>query len=140
MNKFDLLNLPSCENAKKQYWSAIAIPAYALADFALCSPGSNPWNVSLFKRMSAVRTLLAHGAEPFYANEVFGNRDDLGGLMNALSTAQIIAPTGNTREQFIDFGGGYGRMVEAKEWKLTHSVEVWTEAYLEVKQFIIDQL
>lgn len=139
MTEFNLLKLPSCENVES-YWSAIGIPAYALANFALCANTSDPWGVALFKRMSAVRTLLAHGAEPFYANEVFSNRDDLGGLMNALNIAQIIVPTGNTREQFIDFGDGYGRMVTVKEWKLTHSVEIWTEAYSEVKQHIIDQL
>ena len=139
MKKFSLLNLPSCENMEN-YWQANGIPAYALANFALCAKTSDPWGVALFKRMDAVRTLLAHGTKPFYANEVFGNRDDLGGLMNALDIAHIIAPTGNTREQFIDFGDGYGRMVTVKEWELTHSVEVWTEAYAEVKQFIVDRL
>lgn len=139
MKKFSLLNLPSCENMET-YWQAIGTPAYALANFTLCPKTSDPWGVALFKRMDAVRILLAHGTQPFYANEVFGNRNDLGGLMNALDIAHIIAPTGNTREQFIDFGGGYGRMVTVKEWELTHSVEVWTEAYLEVKQFIVDRL
>jgi hypothetical protein len=90
--------------------------------------------------MNAVRKVIATEGQPFYAADVFGEIDGLGGLMNGLDIAHIIVATGNTRDCFIDFGDGFGRMVKAKEWKLAYPMADLWDAYTEVKQFIVDQL
>ena len=138
MKNFDLLNLPSC-NGIKHHWDANT-HAYCIAEYALCAGTSDPWNVALLRRMTAVREVIATEGKPFYAADVFGHCDSLGGLMNGLDIAHIIIATGNTRDQFIDFGDGYGKMVQVKEWKLAYPMADLLNAYNEVKQFIVDQL
>ena len=139
MNEFSLLNLPSCKGIA-HHWSAIGNHSYRIAQYVLCPNESNRWNVALLRRMSALRKVIATDGQPFYAADVFGEIDGLGGLMNGLNIAQVIIPTGNTRDCFIDFSDGYGRMVKAKEWKLAYPMADLWEAYTEVKQFIVDQL
>ena len=139
MRNFNLLNLPSCESIE-HHWSAFGNHAYRIAEYVLCSGNSDPWNVALLRRMAAIREVLATDGKPFYAADVFGEIDGLGGLMNGLDIAHIIVATGNTRDCFIDFGDGYGRMVKAKEWKLAYPMADLWDAYNEVKQFIVDQL
>ena len=139
MNEFSLLNLPSCGGIGN-HWSAIGKHAYRIAEYVLCPNQTDRWNVALFRRMSALRKVIATDGQPFYASDLLGEIDGLGGLMNGLNTAQIIVPTGNTRDCFIDFGDGFGRMVKAKEWKLAYPMTELQDAYNEVKQFIIDQL
>lgn len=139
MEKFDLLNLPSCKGIA-HHWSAIGNHAYRIGEYVLCPNESDRWNVALFRRMFALRKVIATEGKPFYAADVFGEIDGLGGLMNGLNIAQIIVPTGNTKDCFIDFGDGFGRMVKAKEWKLAYPMTDLLDAYNEVKQFIVDQL
>jgi hypothetical protein len=138
MNNFDLLNLPSCHGIE-HHWS-VDKHAYRIAEYALCAGNTDPWNVALLRRMNAVRKVIATEGKPFYAADVFGHCDGLGGLMNGLDIAHIIIATGNTRDQFIDFGDGYGKMVKVKEWKLAYPMADLWDAYNEVKQFIVDQL
>ena len=138
MNKFDLLNLPSCKGIE-HHWS-VDKHSYRIAEYALCAGNSSAWNPQLLRRMNAVRKVIATEGKPFYAADVFGEIDGLGGLMNGLDIAHIIVATGNTRDCFIDFGDGYGRMVKAKEWKLAYPMADLWDAYNEVKQFILDQL
>jgi hypothetical protein len=138
MEHFDLLNLPSCHGIE-HHWS-VDKPAYYIAEYALCAKNSEPWSVALLRRMTAVRKVITTEGQPFYATDVFGEIDGLGGLMNGLDIAHIIVATGNTRNQFIDFGGGYGKTVKIKEWKLAYPMADLWDAYNEVKQFIIDQL
>jgi hypothetical protein len=138
MKNFDLLNLPSCHGIE-HHWYADK-HSYRIAEYALCAGNSNPWNVALLRRMNAVRKVIATDGQPFYAVDVFGEIDGLGGLMNGLDIAHIIIATGNTRDQFIDFGDGYGKMVQVKEWKLAYPMADLWDAYNEVKQFIVDQL
>ena len=137
-NFYDLLNLPSCKGIE-HHWQANT-HAYRIAEYTLCRGNSMPWDANLFRRMTAVRKVIATDGQPFYAADVFGEIDGLGGLMNGLDIAHIIVATGNTRDCFIDFGDGYGRMVQAKEWKLAYPMADLWEAYNEVKQFIVDQL
>lgn len=139
MEKFSLLNLPSCEGIQN-HWSAIGKHSYRIAEYVLCPNNSDRWNVALLRRMSALRKVIATDGQPFYAADLFGEIDGLGGLMNGLNIAQVIVPTGNTKDCFIDFGDGFGRMVKAKEWKLAYPMADLWEAYNEVKQFIVDQL
>ena len=139
MRNFNLLNLPSCEGIAN-HWSAMGNHAYRIAEYVLCPNNSDRWNVALLRRMAAIREVLATDGKPFYAADVFGEIDGLGGLMNGLNIAQIIVPTGNQRDQFIDFGGGYGRMVQVKEWKLAYPMTDLWDAYNEVKLFITDNL
>lgn len=139
MRNFNLLNLPSCEGIAN-HWSAIGKHSYRIAEYVLCPNNSDRWNVALLRRMAAIREVLATDGKPFYAADVFGEIDGLGGLMNGLNIAQIIVPTGNQRDQFIDFGDGYGRMVQVKEWKLAYPMTDLWDAYNEVKLFITDNL
>ena len=139
MEKFSLLNLPSCKGIA-HHWSAVGKHSYRIAEYVLCAGNSDAWNPQLLRRMSALRKVIVTDGKPFYAADVFGEIDGLGGLMNGLNIAQIIVPTGNTRDCFIDFGDGYGRMVKANEWKLAHPMTDLWDAYTEVKQLIIDQL
>ena len=139
MEKFSLLNLPSCKGIQN-HWSAAGKHSYRIAEYALCAGNSDAWSPQLLRRMTALRKVIATEGKPFYAADVFGEIDGLGGLMNGLNIAQVIVPTGNTKDCFIDFGDGYGRMVEAKEWKLAYPMADLWDAYNEVKQFIVDQL
>ena len=138
MKNFDLLNLTSY-NGIKHNWAANN-NAYRIAEYAMCAGNSAPWNVALLRRMNAVRKVIATEGKPFYAADVFGHCDGLGGLMNGLNIAHIIVATGNTRDQFVDFGDGYGKMVQVKEWELAYPMADLWDAYNEVKQFIVDQL
>jgi hypothetical protein len=131
-----LINLPSCEGL--EYCFQATSTAYSLAEYVLCGRASDPHEVALFSRMSAVRKLIETEGKPFYAKDIFGESDSLGGLMGGLHYANLIKITGNTKEYFVDFGNGYGKMSQIKEWVVAHSD--LEEAYNEVKQFIISQL
>ena len=113
---------------------------------APCYPFSTP-----LKRMKLLRLLLSTEGKPFYAADLLGKSVSNGGLMCALSIHELIKPTGNTREGTITVTpthyNYYSREwitetkeihYKDKEWVVVCPPEKMTEAYLELRQFIID--
>lgn len=126
--------------------------ATRMNDYVFSPAPYYPFSTPL-KRMKLLRLLLSTEGKPFYAADLLGKSASNGGLMCALSINELVKPTGNTREGTVTVTSeryDYYRHewvkkteeihYKVKEWVVVCSPEKMTEAYLELRQFIIDNV
>ena len=145
MKAVKILSIPSLEKFNYMFQARCESLTAVLATYVFTpSKGSfgSFGDIPLLTRMAFIRKLFETQGNPFYAAELFGECPELGGWVTGLSVAGIIIPTGNTRSQFIpiDFDDKIYKEVQIKEWKIAAPMEDLVDAYLEVKQFICDQM
>ena len=142
MKAIEILDIPSLKKYSPYLWKATQNSLTArMADYVFAQgAGGCSGNISFLIRMTLIRKVMSTSGNGFYGADLLGQCDELGGWMNGLSIAGIIEPTGNTREQFIDFGDGFGRMVEVKEWRTAPPYSQLRDAYDEIKMFVMDRM
>ena len=141
MKKNSLYEIPMLAKIKNRIKICNTV-GYKLATYVLTTPTSSHSSIPILDRMQLLRDLIAIGNKPFYANEVFGAGDSLGGWVRGLSTHGLIKATGNGREYLIpiDEASGMFKKTVTKEWVLTYTPEEMQKAYNEIKMFIINRL
>lgn len=141
MKKTSLYEIPMLAEIQ-DCWKSWDTLGYKMATYVFATPADSHPYIPLLDRMRLLRELIATDGKPFYANEVFGASDSLGGWVCGLSTSCLIKATGNTREHFIpvDEAEGLFKKVAVKEWVLAHTPEEMWKAYEEIKMFIVDRL
>ena len=143
MKAIKILSIPSLEKFTYLFQARCESLTAELATYVFApSANGSVGDISLLTRMTLVRKLFATESKPFYAADVFGECPELGGWMNGLNMAGLIIPTGNTRSQFIpiDFDESIFKEIQVKEWTVAVPMEDLLSSYLEVKQFICDQM
>ena len=143
MKAIKILSIPSLEKFRCLFEARLSSLAAEIAYYVFYpAAGGASGEITLLTRMAFIRKLFETQGNPFYAAELFGECPELGGWMTGLSVAGIIIPTGNIRSQFIpiDFDDKIYKEVQIKEWKIAAPMEDLVNAYLEVKQFICDQM
>lgn len=141
MKRTSLYEIPMLAKIKnrKEIYDTVG---YKVANYVLATPSNSLFYIPIFDRMQLLRELIATDGKPFYANEVFGASDSLGGWIYGLSTHGLIKASGNGREYFIpiDEASGMFKKIVVKEWSLTYTPEEMRKACEEIKKFIIDRL
>ena len=105
-------------------WSAYYTSReHAVLDYIASAKGDYRNLFAVTTRIQILNTLIANGDKPFYASDLFGSSDSLGGWMNGLDLAGIITHTGNTRTSMVEIKENVYRKCEVKEWKLRDSAD-----------------
>lgn len=106
-------------------WSAYYTSReHAVLDYIASAKGDHRNLFAVTTRIQILNTLIANGDKPFYASDLFGSSDSLGGWMNGLDLAGIITHTGNTRTTMVEISENIFRKCEVKEWKLKDSADL----------------
>ena len=105
-------------------WNAYYLSReHAVLDYIASAKGDYRNLFAVATRIQLLNTLIANGDKPFYASDLFGSSDSLGGWMNGLDLAGIIISTGNTRTSMVEVKENVFRKCEVKEWKLRDSAD-----------------
>lgn len=105
-------------------WSAYYTSReHAVLNYIASAKGDYRNLFAVATRIQLLNTLIANGDKPFYASDLFGSSDSLGGWMNGLDLAGIIISTGNTRTSMVEVKENVFRKCEVKEWKLRDSAD-----------------
>ena len=96
---------------------------HAVLDYIASAKGDYHNLFAVATRIQLLNTLIANGDKPFYASDLLGSSDSLGGWMNSLNLAGIIIPTGNTRTSMVEVKENVFYKCEVKEWKLRDSAD-----------------
>ena len=128
-------DLPTLSNISN-FWERYEHLTHRVATYVV-SGVNDGRRFPIISRLSILRDLIANGDKPFYASDLFGTSDSLGGIINGLSIHGIIKPTGNVREGMVPMGGDMYRRCEIKEWQLVFPVIQFENAYKEIRTIII---
>lgn len=112
-----VLDFPSLSHYKKMYevWDT---PEYNVFSYLANSKGECYNVFAILVRLQLLRALAENGNKPFFAADLFGESESLGGWVNGLGMWNIIKPTGNTREIMIEVDDNLFRKCTVKEWTL----------------------
>lgn len=97
---------------------------HAVLDYIANAKGDHGNLFAVTTRVQLLNALIANGDKPFYASDLFGFSDSLGGWVNGLTIYGIIVPTGNTRTCMVEIRENIFRKCEVKEWKLKVSADL----------------
>lgn len=137
--KFRITDLPTLTPAfENDFWGMWEHPTHKVATYVASNTDSTSFPI--ISKMAILRTLIENGNKSFYASDLFGASASLGGVINGLSVNAIIKATGSVREAMVPMGGDVYRKCEVKEWQLAFPVEDLQNAYVEVRQFILENL
>lgn len=143
MKANSIYNLPTLEkftNSERANFAASwETPVYKMATYLFAAVDGHPY-CSLLDRAKLLRLVFSTEGKPFYAADVIGASEKLGGWMTGLSIYGIVRATGNRREEMIPLPSGLYRKVEAQEWTLAYPIADLRNAYDEIKMFVVDRL
>ena len=135
MKKLYVNDLPTLSNITS-FWERYEYPTHRMASY-VASGVNDGLQFPIITRLSILRDLIINGDKPFYASDLFGASDSLGGIINGLSINGLIKPTGNVREVMVPLGGDMYHKCQAKEWQLAFSATLFENAYKEIRTVIL---
>lgn len=137
--KFRITDLPALSPmSANDFWGVWEHSTYKVAKY-VSSHTDHP-DFPIIGKMAILRTLIENGNKPFYASDLLGASEGLGGIVNGLSRNNLIEETGNVREVMVLIDEDIYRKCKVKEWQLALPLEDLQNAYAEVRQFILENL